>query len=103
MAFENQTIRAAKAATAEIPVVFLHASDPVAAGFVASLAHPGGNLTGFAGFWWDLPGKKLELFKQLVPHLHRVLVLQDPADPLTPPLLAELRSAGAALQLHLVE
>ena len=103
VAFENQTIRAAKAATTEIPVVFLHASDPVAAGFVSSLAHPGGNLTGFAGFWWDLPGKKLELFKQLVPHLHRVLVLQDPHDPLTPPLLVELRSAGEALQLHLVE
>jgi putative tryptophan/tyrosine transport system substrate-binding protein len=103
VAFENQTIRAAKATTAEIPVVFLHASDPVAAGFVSSLVHPGGNLTGFAGFWWDLPGKKLELFKQLVPHLHRVLVLQDPTDPLTPLLLAELRSAGEALQLHVVE
>jgi putative ABC transport system substrate-binding protein len=103
VAFENQSIRAAKAATAEIPVVFLHASDPVAAGFVSSLVHPGGNLTGFAGFWWDLPGKKLELFKQLVPHLHRVLVLQDPTDPLTPPLLAELRSAGEALHLRLVE
>jgi putative tryptophan/tyrosine transport system substrate-binding protein len=103
VAFENQSIRAAKAATAEIPVVFLHASDPVAAGFVSSLAQPGGNLTGFAGFWWDLPGKKLELFKQLVPHLHRMLVLQDPTDPLTPPLLAELRRAGEALHLQLVE
>jgi putative ABC transport system substrate-binding protein len=103
VAFENQSIRAAKAATTEIPVVFLHASDPVAAGFVSSLAHPGGNLTGFAGFWWDLPGKKLELFKQLVPPLRRVLVLQDPTDPLTSPLLTELRSAGAALHLHLVE
>jgi putative tryptophan/tyrosine transport system substrate-binding protein len=103
VAFENQTIRAAKATAAETPVVFLHASDPVAAGFVSNLAHPGGNLTGFAGFWWDLPGKKLELFTHLVPHLHRVLVLQDPTDPLTPPLLAELRSAGEALHLQLVE
>jgi putative ABC transport system substrate-binding protein len=103
VAFENQTIRAAKTATAEIPVVFLHASDPVEAGFVDSLAHPGGNLTGFAGWWWDIPGKKLELFMRLVPHLRRVLVLQDPSDPLTARLLAELREAGAALKLDLVE
>jgi putative tryptophan/tyrosine transport system substrate-binding protein len=103
VAFENETIRAAKAATTEIPVVFLHASDPVEAGFVASLAHPGGNLTGFAGWQWDIPGKKLELFKLLVPHLRRVLVLQDPADPLTPRLLAEVREAGAVLALQLTE
>jgi ABC-type uncharacterized transport system substrate-binding protein len=103
VAFENETIRAAKAATTELPVVFLHASDPVEAGFVASLAHPSGNLTGFAGWQWDIPGKKLELFKLLVPHLRRVLVLQDPADPLTPRLLAEVREAGAALALQLVE
>jgi putative ABC transport system substrate-binding protein len=103
VAFENETIRAAKAATTEIPVVFLHASDPMDAGFVASLAHPGGNLTGFAGWQWDIPGKKLELFKLLVPHLRRVLVLQDPTDPLTRRLLAEVREAGAALALQLAE
>ena len=103
VAFENETIRAAKAATTEIPVVFLHASDPMEAGFVASRAHPGGNLTGFAGWLGDIPGKKLELFKLLVPHLRRVLVLQDPADPLTRRLLAEVREAGVALALQLVE
>jgi putative ABC transport system substrate-binding protein len=103
VAFENQTVRAAKAATTAVPIVFLHADDPVAAGFVHSLARPGGNLTGFEMFNFELPDKKLELFKDLVPHLRRVLVLQDPADPLTPPLLAELRKAGALLKLHLVE
>jgi putative tryptophan/tyrosine transport system substrate-binding protein len=103
VAFENQTVRAAQAATAEIPVVFMGASDPVAAGFVHSLAHPGGNLTGFEAFTLELPDKKLELFKAIVPHLRRVLVLQDPADPLTRSLLAELRTAGAALKLQLVE
>jgi putative tryptophan/tyrosine transport system substrate-binding protein len=103
VAFENQTVRAAQAATAEIPIVFMGASDPVAAGFVHSLAHPGGNLTGFEAFTLELPDKKLELFKALVPHLRRVLVLQDLADPLTLSLLAELRTAGAALQLQLVE
>ncbi len=103
VAFENQTVRAAKAATTKIPIVFLHADDPVAAGFVDSLSHPGGNLTGFATFVFDLPGKKLELFKQLVPQLRSVLVLQDPDDPLTPSMLTELRKAGAVLQLQLVE
>src|SRR5919197_6181169 len=103
VAFENQTARAAKAATAELPIVFMHADDPVGAGFVQSLAHPGGNLTGFESFLFELPDKKLELFKTLVPHLRRVLVLQDPADPVTPALLAELRTAGAALKLQLVE
>jgi putative ABC transport system substrate-binding protein len=103
VAFENQTARAAKAATAAIPIVFVGVSDPVAAGFVHSLAHPGGNLTGSEGFVFEALDKKLELFKDLVPHLHRVLVLQDPTDPVTPPLLAELRKAGAALKLQLLE
>jgi putative tryptophan/tyrosine transport system substrate-binding protein len=103
VAFENQTARAAQATTAEIPIVFMGVSDPVAAGFVHSLARPGGNLTGFEAFTLELPDKKLELFTALVPHLRRVLVLQDPADPLTLALLAELRRAGAALQLQLVE
>jgi len=101
--FENQTVRAAKAATTQIPIVFLHVDNPVAAGFVHSLLRPGGNLTGFTSFVFDLPDKKLELFTQLVPHLRRVLVLKDPDDPLTPSMLAKLRKAGAALKLHLVE
>ncbi len=103
VAFENQTVRAAKAATTKIPIVFLHADDPVAVGFVRSLSHPGGNLTGSATFAFDLPDKKLGLFKQMVPHLRRVLVLRDPDDPLTPLMLTKLRKAGAALQLQLVE
>ncbi len=103
MALENQTVQAAKAATTKIPIVFLHADDPVAVGFVRSLSHPGGNLTGSATFAFDLPDKKLDLFKQMVPHLRRVLVLRDPDDPLTPLMLTKLRKAGAALQLQLVE
>ncbi len=102
IAFEAQTVRAAKAATTEIPVVFLHVTDPVADGFVKGLAHPGGNLTGFAGLP-NMPDKQLELFKELVPKLHRVLVLIDSQDPATPRLLGVAQRAGSALRLHLVE
>ncbi len=102
VAFENQTARAAQAATSEIPVVFLHTTDPVADGFVKSLARPGGNLTGFAGLP-DLTSKRLELFKELVPQLRRVLLLIDPQDPATKRLLEEARRDAVALKLHLVE
>ena len=77
VAFENQTIRAAKAVVSQIPVVFLHATDPVADGYVESLARPGGNMTGFVGLR-ELPDKQIELFKEIVPGLHRLLVLVVP-------------------------
>ena len=102
VAFENQTARAAKAATSEIPVVFLHVDDPVANGFVKSLARPGGNLTGFVTYAVS-PAKQLEVFKDIVPRLRRVLVLIDPEDPTTSRELAEIRKASAALKLQLVE
>jgi putative ABC transport system substrate-binding protein len=102
VAFENQTIRATQAATSEIPVVIIHASDPVANGFVRSLSRPGANLTGFSGLA-DMPGKRMELFKEIVPKLRRVLVLSDPHDPATGPLLSEARSAAVPLKLQLTE
>jgi putative ABC transport system substrate-binding protein len=102
VAFENQTIRAAKAATSEIPVVFLHATDPVADGFVKSLARPGGNLTGFVGLR-ELPDKQMELFKELVPRLKRILVLADPGDPAAERALADIRRVRSTLKLQLIE
>jgi putative ABC transport system substrate-binding protein len=102
VAFENQTVRAAKAATTEIPIVFISVTDPVADGFVKSLAHPGGNLTGFVGRR-ELPDKELGLFKEVVPRLRRVLVLSDPEDPAAGRLLTEVRRAGSALKLQLIE
>jgi len=102
VAWENQSVRAAKAATSEIPVMILHVTDPVADGFVKSLARPGGNLTGIVGLR-DLPGKQIELFRELVPRLRRVLLLIDPQDPVTGRLLAEIREVGATLKLRLVE
>jgi putative tryptophan/tyrosine transport system substrate-binding protein len=74
----------------------------VAQGFVKGFAHPEGNITGFVG-WGELYSKEMELFKEIVPRLHRLLVLIDPQDPQTERALAEVRQAGAALKLQLLE
>ena len=68
-------VRAAKEATSTIPIVMLSASDPVGAGLVASLARPGGNVTGIADYQLDLIPKRLELLKQAVPSARRVVFL----------------------------
>jgi putative ABC transport system substrate-binding protein len=65
-------------ATRTVPVVFVHAPDPVGAGFVESLARPGGNATGFTQFEYSMSGKWLELLKQIAPSVTRAAVLRDP-------------------------
>ena len=67
--------RAAKEATSTIPIVMAQDNDPVGDGFVASLARPGGNITGLSNFAPELSGKRLELLKEIVPKLSRVAVL----------------------------
>ena len=96
VAFEEQAMRGVKAATSEIPVVFLHLVDPVADGFIESLARPGGNVTGFITYSVS-PSKQLELFSEVVPRPRRLLV--DPKDPIARRALLELRSAGATRQI----
>jgi putative ABC transport system substrate-binding protein len=66
-------------ATRTVPIVFVNVIDPVGAGFVASLARPGGNATGFTPFEYGIAGKWLELLKQIVPGVTRAAVLRDPA------------------------
>jgi ABC-type uncharacterized transport system substrate-binding protein len=66
-------------ATRTVPIVFVQVSDPVGAGFVESLAHPGGNATGFTQFEYGMSGKWLELLKQIAPHVKRAAVVRDPA------------------------
>jgi putative tryptophan/tyrosine transport system substrate-binding protein len=66
-------------ATRTVPIVFARATDPVGAGFVDSLARPGGNITGFTPFEYSLSGKWLELLKELAPNLTRAAVLRDPS------------------------
>ncbi|MGH7872506.1 MAG: ABC transporter substrate-binding protein [Candidatus Binatia bacterium] len=82
VAAADLAIRAAKNATRTIPIVMVGAGlDPVEAGYIESLARPGGNLTGLTNFTMELGGKRLELFKEIVPKLARVAVLYDPATP----------------------
>jgi putative tryptophan/tyrosine transport system substrate-binding protein len=95
---------AAKAATTTIPMVMVGVSDPVGSGLVASLARPGGNITGVSLLAPELVGKQLELLKDVLPTVSRVAVLWNP----TNPALALLREADEAaqrlgVQLHRVE
>jgi putative ABC transport system substrate-binding protein len=70
-------IRAAKQATSAIPIIFAVAADPVGAGLVASLANPGGNVTGLSNQSADLAGKRLELLRELIPGLHRLAIIAN--------------------------
>ena len=95
------TTRAAKEATTTIPIVFAQDGDPVASGFVASLARPGGNITGLSSFAPELNGKRLELLKEIVPKLSRVAVLGTSTVPGHARFLKETEPAAGALRLQL--
>ena len=101
LAFEDQAVRAAQLATSKIPVVFAHIADPVAAGYVMSLARPGTNLTGVADNLLSLHDKRVQILAEL--QLRRVLVLIDPTDPTTLPRLADLTNAAPQIGVWLVE
>jgi putative ABC transport system substrate-binding protein len=98
-AANNNVARAVSALTKTIPVVLLNGSDPVVFGLVASLAHPGGNVTGLTNLTLDLGTKRLELLKEIVPKLSRVAVLPSPGG--QGQELKELQAAAPALQLEL--
>ena len=88
--------RAAKQATSTIPIVMALDDDPVGSGFAASLARPGGNITGLSTLDPELSGKQLELLKEIVPKLSRVGVLGDVTRPGTPQALREINVAAGA-------
>jgi putative ABC transport system substrate-binding protein len=96
----TQAVRAAQQATRRIPIVMSGSSDPVGNGLVASLARPGGNITGISLFNPELSGKRLELLKEIVGEVRRVAVLWNPNDPPAALSLRETESAGGALDIE---
>ena len=94
---------AAKRATTTIPIVMAIAADPVGAGLVASLARPGGNVTGFSSLGSELNTKRLEILKDAVPKLARVGLLRQSGARTQELQLKELRPAALALKLKLEE
>ena len=97
----GHAIRAARAATAAIPIVMSAIDDPIAEGFAQNLSRPGGNLTGIALLAFDLDGKRLELLKETFPRLRRVAVMASPDNEPKgyPPRIAALRSDAGALKV----
>ena len=96
----DHTVRAAKKATANIPIVMTIADDAVASGLVASLARPGGNVTGLDTLTRDLAAKRLELLREVLPNIHRVAVLWNPA---VPERAKELKNAQLAARTLRIE
>jgi putative ABC transport system substrate-binding protein len=93
--------QAARQATRTIPIVMSLVNDPVGSGLVASLARPGGNVTGFTVMSPDLLGKRLELLKAVVPKVSRVALLRNPGNPADTAMLGEVEAAARALGVRL--
>jgi putative ABC transport system substrate-binding protein len=93
---------AAKHATSTIPIVLATSGDPVGTGLVASLARPGGNITGFSVQQTDLAGKKLELLRELVPDLRRLAILANVASPNAVLDMREVQAAAKALAIEVI-
>src|SRR5262249_11897779 len=97
----SEGVQAAQHTTQTIPIVMRSVAEPVQRGFIASLARPGGNITGLAGASGDLSGKRLELLKEAIPTLTRVAVLWNPPQPAHAPMLKALEDVAQALGLQL--
>jgi ABC-type uncharacterized transport system substrate-binding protein len=100
LASGTMSVAALQALSRTLPIVFAAVADPAGAGFVDSLAHPGGNATGFMIYEYSLGGKFLELLRQIAPGVTRVAVLRDPTNPA---LLGTFGAVRGAAQLLGVE
>ncbi len=98
----SEGVQAAKNVTQTIPIVMTYVGDPVSRGFVASLAHPGGNITGVANAAGELDAKRLELLKEAVPRLARVAVLWNPGQPAHSAQLKALEAGARSLGVDLL-
>ena len=90
----GSTVGAFQQATRTVPIVFVNVTDPVGGGYVASLARPGGNATGFTLFEYGTSGKWLELLKQIAPRVTRVAVMRDPSQTSGPAMLAAIQAVA---------
>ena len=98
----TQAVMASKNATSVIPIVFATAGDPVGSGLVASLARPGGNITGLATLANELAGKRLELLREVVPGLRRLAIMGNVGNPFTVLELGDVQAAARTLGLEVV-
>jgi putative tryptophan/tyrosine transport system substrate-binding protein len=98
--YTTPAAQAAKRSTSTIPIVLAAVIDPIAAGLVVSLPHPGGNITGLSQMIPELVAKQLEILKEAAPNVSRVALLTNPANPGTAPQLRHARDAARALGLH---
>ncbi len=105
LAWGTPAVTAARRATSTLPIIMVGVADPVGSGVVASLARPGGNVTGISNLSRDLSGKLLEVLLEAVPSADRVAVLRNPTNPSSALQLQETESAARSigLPLHLVE
>ena len=102
VAASSPAIRAAKQATTTIPIVFPATGDPVGSGFVASLAHPGGNLTGMSNSNLDVSAKTLELLRAILPGISRVAVLANPGSSTESAMLKSISAAAQVVGVQVV-
>jgi putative ABC transport system substrate-binding protein len=102
LAHASTTVGPLLQATRTVPIVFPVVGDPVAAGFVDSLARPGGNATGFMDFEYGMAAKWLELLKQLAPDMARVAVLRDPGIPTGPAQFGVIQAAAPSLRVEVI-
>ena len=93
--------RTLKGATSTIPIVMATVADPLGSGFVTSLAHPGGNVTGLSTMMTELSAKRLQLLKEAIPRVVRVAVLLNPDTPYVPKMIEELKAAAPSLSIEL--
>jgi putative ABC transport system substrate-binding protein len=101
LAVGGVTMQALQQASSNVPVVFAQVLDPVGAGYVASLARPGGNFTGFTNFEYGVTGKWLELLKEAAPHITRAVILRDPAATAGTAQLAAIQAVAPSLRVEI--
>jgi ABC-type uncharacterized transport system substrate-binding protein len=94
---------ALKSATRTVPIVFVNVTDPVSSGLVESLAHPGGNLTGFTNFEYSMGGKWLELMKDIAPSVRRIAIILNPDSVATRPLLNSIEFAAKTFDFEVIK